>query len=82
VRKTKNDKLVGVIFHMPHLPPAAFNPNRAAIERAWQQVHALLDHLKYDPPRTYPMIPEVAPVNRRSALKPHLDTVTLERISK
>lgn len=82
VRATPEGKLVGVIFHVPHLPPAAFNPNpsRAAIERTWKRVHELLDHLKNGSPRTYPMIPEVAPVNRRSALKPHLDTITLTRI--
>lgn len=82
VRPVPDSGLVGVIFHVPHLPPAAFNPhpNRAVIERTWEQVHGLLDHLKHGSPRTYPMIPEVAPVNRRSALKPQLDTVTLTRI--
>lgn len=43
VRPTPDGKLVGVIFHVPHLPPAAFNPNRSAIERVWKQVHAFLD---------------------------------------
>jgi CRISPR-associated protein Cmr1 len=33
----------GVIFHMPCLPPPAFKPDRSAIERVWQQVHAHLD---------------------------------------
>lgn len=82
VRPVPDGGLVGVIFHVPHLPPAAFNPhpNRAVIERTWEQVHGLLDHLKHGSPRTYPMILEVAPVNRRSALKPQLDTVTLTRI--
>ena len=36
-------QLVGVIFHMPHLPPPAFGPDQAAIERVWRQVHAFLD---------------------------------------
>ena len=34
---------VGVIFHMPCLPPAAFRPDRHAITSVWQQVHAFLD---------------------------------------
>jgi CRISPR-associated protein Cmr1 len=36
-------QVVGVIFHVPCLPPPAFNPNRTEIERVWQQVHAFLD---------------------------------------
>lgn len=40
---TDGQQLVGVIFHMPHLPPPAFHPNRTAVERVWQQVHAFLD---------------------------------------
>lgn len=43
VRKTNDGKLVGVIFHAPHLPPAAFKPNRRAIETVWTQVHRFLD---------------------------------------
>lgn len=43
VRKTADEKLVGVIFHVPHLPPAAFNPNANAIENVWEQVHIYLD---------------------------------------
>lgn len=45
VRQAADGKqLVGVIFHMPHLPPPAFSPDRAAIERVWRQVHAFLDN--------------------------------------
>ena len=36
-------QLVGVIFHVPCLPPPAFQPDLRAIERVWQTVHALLD---------------------------------------
>jgi len=36
-------KLRGVIFHMPCLPPPAFQPDRSAIERVWQGVHTHLD---------------------------------------
>jgi CRISPR-associated protein Cmr1 len=43
VRKTADGQLVGVIFHMPCLPPPAFSPNHVAIETVWQQVHAFLD---------------------------------------
>lgn len=43
IRPAPDDKLVGVIFHIPHLPPAAFHPDRQAIERVWTQVHAFLD---------------------------------------
>lgn len=43
VRKTPDGQLVGVIFHMPCLPPAAFNPRLEMIERVWRQVHAFLD---------------------------------------
>ena len=43
VRATADRKLVGVIFHVPHLPPAAFRPNRQDIETVWTQVHRFLD---------------------------------------
>lgn len=54
VRRTENGELVGVIFHMPHLPPAAFNPNRSVIECVWRCVHAFLDALKHAPNVTWP----------------------------
>lgn len=34
---------VGVIFHMPCLPPPAFRPDMQAITRVWKQVHTFLD---------------------------------------
>lgn len=37
------NQLVGVIFHMPCLPPPAFNPKRDDIIRVWQRVHQFLD---------------------------------------
>ena len=43
VRPTTDGKLIGVIFHMPCLPPPAFNPDRTAIESVWQKVHSFLD---------------------------------------
>lgn len=36
-------QLVGVIFHMPCLPPPSFTPKRDAIAAVWQQVHAYLN---------------------------------------
>ncbi len=42
-RNTADGQLVGVIFHMPHLPPAAFDPQRQAIEQVWSEVHGFLD---------------------------------------
>ncbi|MEJ5270060.1 MAG: RAMP superfamily CRISPR-associated protein [Hydrogenophilus sp.] len=49
VRQTADDKLVGVIFHMPHLPPPAFKPDREAIEKVWRCVHQFLDELSKAP---------------------------------
>lgn len=45
VRPGRDGKLVGVIFHVPHLPPAQFhpNPNLTAIQQVWSRVHAFLD---------------------------------------
>ena len=43
VRPTADGKLVGVIFHMPCQPPAAFRPDPKAITSVWQAVHAVLD---------------------------------------
>jgi CRISPR-associated protein Cmr1 len=44
VRRNSDGKLIGVIFHMPHLPPPAFNPDRQAIVAVWTQVHRFLDN--------------------------------------
>lgn len=45
VRSTPDRRLIGVIFHMPCLPPASFRPDRAAITRVWEQVHQHLDEV-------------------------------------
>ncbi len=82
IRQSDGGNIVGAIFHIPHLPPPAFCPDHKAVERTWEQVHALLDHINSGSPRTYPMIPDDAPARRRSALKPHIDSVTLERIAE
>ncbi|MDW8313288.1 MAG: hypothetical protein RMK02_11225, partial [Burkholderiales bacterium] len=49
VRKTPENKLIGVIFHMPHRPPEAFNPNQTQIECVWRCVHAFLDAMHHAP---------------------------------
>lgn len=42
VRHTE-DGLVGVIFHMPHKPPADFGSSPQTLEPIWRQVHSHLD---------------------------------------
>lgn len=37
------EQLIGVIYHMPCLPPPAFRPDHRAIAAVWQRVHAHLD---------------------------------------
>lgn len=43
VRRTNDGKCVGVIFHVPCLPPPEFRPDSRAIGSVWQRVHAFLD---------------------------------------
>ena len=45
VRPTADGQLVGVIFHMPHLPPKVFSPDPKTLERIWRKVHQHLDSL-------------------------------------
>jgi CRISPR-associated protein Cmr1 len=80
VRKTPDGKLVGVIFHVPCLPPPDFNPDRNAIQTVWQNVHHLLDELAR--PTTERAYRSVADAARRTQLKAQLDTLTLQRISE
>ncbi|WP_420177183.1 RAMP superfamily CRISPR-associated protein [Kerstersia gyiorum] len=40
---THPSQCVGVIFHMPCLPPPAFRPEASTIIRVWQRVHPFLD---------------------------------------
>lgn len=45
-RDSKNrEQLRGVIFHMPCLPPAGFDPRKSQLEQVWQKVHEHLDSL-------------------------------------
>lgn len=81
VRLDSNDpkNLVGVIFHVPCLPPREFQPNPAAIVATWKSVHALLGELTLPgTERNYAMITDTA---RRSALAPDLNSVALARTS-
>lgn len=43
------NQLVGVIFHVPCLPPPDFAPQRQQIEQVWTRVHKLLDELCEEP---------------------------------
>jgi hypothetical protein len=43
VRPTQDGKLVGVIFHVPHCPPAQFRPNLDTLRQVWTAVHGFLD---------------------------------------
>lgn len=43
IRETRDGKLVGVIFHIPHLPPGEFHAHPPTIEQVWSQVHRFLD---------------------------------------
>ena len=80
VRQTSKG-LQGLIFHMPHLPPASFKPDRPRIEQVWTRVHNLLDELsKPVGARSYSMIPEQK--DRRTTLKPSLDTIQLTRLAR
>jgi CRISPR-associated protein Cmr1 len=43
VRSTENRQLVGVIFHVPCLPPSNFHPDVSEIKAVWKKVHTFLD---------------------------------------
>ncbi|GIX28426.1 MAG: hypothetical protein KatS3mg123_2307 [Burkholderiales bacterium] len=77
-RQTANGKLVGVIFHMPHLPPPAFKPDRAAIEKVWRCVHKFLDALTEEPKqRKFCKDADHTALQKQA---PQLDSVRLHRI--
>jgi CRISPR-associated protein Cmr1 len=74
-------KLVGVIFHVPCLPPGEFHPDQDAIVRTWQSAHALLDELTAPVrSRTYGSIGNASRRAALKTLKTQLDTVNLTRI--
>lgn len=78
VRQTENGKLVGVIFHMPHLPPPAFDPNKNAIIETWQCVHEFLDALTN--PAAKRRYCAKADTEALAKQKHQLDSVMLKRI--
>jgi CRISPR-associated protein Cmr1 len=80
VRRTEAGQLVGVIFHMPHLPPEAFRPNRDAIEAVWACVHAFLDALCQ--PADQRRYCDRANAEALGAQKEQLDKVQLQRIGE
>jgi CRISPR-associated protein Cmr1 len=80
VRRTQKGQLVGVIFHMPHLPPKAFNPDRPAIEAVWRCVHAFLDALCE--PANQRRYCDRANAEALGAQQAQLDTVQLQRIQE
>lgn len=43
LRHTDEGKLVGVIFHVPHSPPAQFRSDPATLKQVWTAVHGYLD---------------------------------------
>lgn len=75
----KPDELVGVVFHVPCLPPPEFAPQRAQIEQVWVKVHALLDELcKPAQQRRYPQ-GLVSYAAWKTQIQPELDKVQLQR---
>ena len=49
VRPMPDGQLVGVIFHMPHKPPAEFGSSHPTLVRIWGQVHSHLDQKPAQP---------------------------------
>lgn len=45
VRPSPDGGLVGLVFHVPCMPPKGFQPDRATILRLWEQVHGALDDM-------------------------------------
>ena len=83
-RVSGNDnQLVGVIYHMPCLPPDEFGPQpyREEIQKTWRQVHWLLDELTK--PSNERKFGERINVSRwLEKVKPQLNGITLQRIKE
>lgn len=80
VRGSDDGKLVGVIFHVPHLPPPAFAPSEADIVNVWQCVHEFLDALTKQPrERRYCGVADTTALAKQRA---QLDQVLLKRVSE
>lgn len=43
LRPTQDGRVIGVIFHMPCLPPSDFRPDPRVLEAIWARVHETLD---------------------------------------
>jgi CRISPR-associated protein Cmr1 len=43
IRRTDKQQFVGVIFYVPHKPPAQFQPNAQTLQQVWSQVHGFLN---------------------------------------
>jgi CRISPR-associated protein Cmr1 len=88
VRRTEEDQLVGVIFHMPHRPPESFNtkPYQRDIETVWECVHRFLDALcQPADKRSYQPGDDLCPKADGAVLakqKDQLDKVQLQRIGE
>lgn len=77
VRESQDNRVHGVIVHVPCLPPTQFSPDRKAVEIVWNRVHGLLDQLcKPAPERIY----DVPDRERLLVLKPLLDGLSLSRV--
>jgi len=77
VKRTQDNRLRGVIFHMPCSPPDEFMPDLDALRNVWQKVHQLLDELTNPvAQRRYEMIDDA---QRRDQLRPELHNITLHR---
>lgn len=71
-------QFVGVIFHVPCLPPAP-NPNRTDIEKVWKCVHAFLDALTKPAGQRSYCYADLVVLGKQ---KTQLDSVMLKRISE
>ncbi len=80
VRRSADNMLRGLIFHMPCRPPSSFNPNTPALVDVWQRVHALLDELHL--PIADRQYAGIADAHRKAGLRPMLDTLSLTRTDR
>ena len=76
-------QLVGVIYHMPCLPPAEFGPNsyRQQIQKTWEQVHWLLDELT-KPAGERDFHQRIKESKWLEKVRPQLNGIALQRIGE
>lgn len=58
VRAVGHGRYVGVVFHVPHLPPVAFRPNTSQVQTVWEKVHLFLDAQTHNNPAALSRIAE------------------------